>query len=316
MPAGKASIAICTLNRKKDLLRTLKELERQCCGVPWELLVVDNGSEDGAFDAAGRFARETPLCVRVIQEPCRGVSHARNRALREAGGEVLVFLDDDVDSDPGLLAAHLQAFEDPAVLASGGRILPLLPENTPHWLRVSQEEEIGGPTTRYEYGVQVWCIHLGGVVAAPFSCNMGLRRSVALELGGFRTDLGFSADGRRIGGEDTELMKRFQSLGGKILYLPDALVIHRVQTERATESYYRVWNIAYGRASVRMRGRPGVLGLPLKIIEQLFRILRYSILPRSLLRDSKAKRLRKRCQALGRILELLKVRWSPKQQGR
>ncbi len=311
MTSVRATIAICTLNRKSDLLRTMKGLEGQRCGSAWELLVVDNGSLDGSFQAADRFARKTPLCVRVVQEPTRGVSHARNRALREAEGEVLVFVDDDMDCDPGLLQAHLEAFVDPSVLATGGRILPRLPDNAPEWLRASLEEQIGGPLGRYDFGDQAAEIFPRGRIPLPFSGNLALRRRVALEMGGFRTDLGWTEDGRRIGGEDMELMKRFRCRGGKIIYLPDALVIHRVQPERATLTYCRVWHFGQGRASILMRGRPGPLMAVLKVIEQLFRLLRYSILPWSLLRDSKAKRLRKRWQAVGRLLELVRVPWEP-----
>jgi len=305
------SLAICSLNRRADLLETVGRLREQRCDASWELLVVDNGSEDGTWEAAREFASTSPFPMRVIREPRRGVAHARNLALEQGAGEILVFVDDDVDCDPGLLKSHLRAFLDSSVNATGGRIQPRLPENTVDWLRKSIHEEVGGPTTRYDFGDRVAEITVRGRIALPISCNLGLRRALALRVGGFRPDLGFTAEGKRIGGEDTELMIRMSRLPGKILYLPDAKVVHRVQADRVTEAYYKVWNIAYGRASVRMHGRYGpVLGL-LKILEQLFRILRYSVLPWSLFRDSRAKRCRKRYQALGRILELLGIDGEP-----
>ena len=303
----RVSLAICTLNRREDLLRTLSVLRGQRCGIPWELVVIDNGSDDGTLEAAREFAAGSPFPLRLIRESCRGVSFARNRALAEAVGEILVFVDDDVDCDPRLLESHARAFEDPTVHATGGRILPRLPENTPAWLRASLHEEVGGPTTRYDFGDEVAEIRVKGRIALPISCNLGLRRSLALEAGGFRTDLGFTPEGRRIGGEDTELMMRMSALGGRILYLPEARVVHRVQPERVTAAYYRSWSLAYGRASIRMKGRFGPLAGFVKILEQLFRLLRYTVLPGSLLLDSKARRLRKRWQALGRILELLRI---------
>lgn len=310
-PVGKATLAICTLNRRTDLLNTLKELEKQRCETPWELVVVDNGSDDGSFEAAREFMLRSHLCMRVVRESRRGVSFARNRALAEGEGDILVFVDDDVDCDPRLLASHLTAFEDGFVLATGGRIIPCLPDNTPEWLRDALDQEVGGPTTRYDYGDEVAEIKNKRIYALPSSCNLGLRRRLAIEIGGFRTDLGWTPGGGRIGGEDTNLLMRISRLDGKVLYLPEATVIHRVQPERVTKAYYRIWNLGYGRASVLMRGRPGPVFAFIKILEQLFRILRYSIFPGSLLFDSKAKRIRKRWQALGRILELLRIYWEP-----
>jgi len=307
----RATLAICTLNRRADLVRTLQEIEKQESTSVWELLVIDNGSHDGALEIARSFEKKGLLPMRVLTEPRRGVSYARNRALQEGRGEILVFVDDDVDCDPKLLDAHLKAFNDLSIQATGGRIVPLLPDSTPSWLRASLHEETGGPTTRYDYGDEVREIRIKGEYAMPISCNLGLRRSLALELGGFRTDLGFTPTGQRIGGEDTELMVRIGKAGGRVLYLPDARVVHRVQPERATKVYYRTWNVAYGRASIKMREQPGILFTLVRVVEQMIRILRYTVLPFSLISDSRAKRYRKRYQALGRILELLRIRWEP-----
>jgi glycosyltransferase involved in cell wall biosynthesis len=299
----KIALAICTLNRSSDLLATLRGVEKQRCAFPWEILVVDNGSEDRSLEAAQEFARNSSLPMRVISEPRRGISFARNRALAMATADILVFIDDDVDCDPRLLECHVRSFEDPDVLATGGRILPLLPQNTPKWIRTAVDQEVGGPTTRYDFGEAVTEIRKDSGIGLPLSCNLGLRRGVALKAGGFRTDLGWTATGRRLGGEDTDLLLRLRGLGGRILYLPEARVIHRVQAERVTKAYYRTWHVGYGRASVIRRGRPGPVAAIAKIMEQLFRIVRYSV-PPSLFFDSKAKRLGKRYQALGRILQL------------
>ena len=307
----KAVLAICTLNRREDLLKTLQGLQKQECTSPWELLVIDNGSDDGAFEVAREFSQESPFPMRVIREQRRGVSFARNRALEEARSELLIFVDDDVDCDPRLMDSHLQAFEDGSVNATGGRIRPILPKNTPSWLHESLNEEIGGPTGRYDFGDEVREITIGCRIAMPFSGNLGLRRKTVLKAGGFRTDLGWTPEGRRIGSEDTELLHRISKMGGKILYVPQATVIHRVQAERVTKQYYRKWNIGYGRSSVLMRGRPGPMLGFVKMVEQLLRILRYTFFPFSVIFDSKAKRYRKRYQALGRILELLRINWDP-----
>jgi GT2 family glycosyltransferase len=147
----------------------------------------------------------------------------------------------------------------------------------------------------------------------PASANAGLRRLRALEVGGFRGDLGYSPlEGRIAMSEDNELFQRMKRLGGRFLYLPDAAVVHRVRPEAATQAYYRTWTIGYGRSSVLMRRRPGPLVAGLKLIEQLVRIVRYTFSPFQLVFGTKAKRLRKRYQAIGRILELLHIPWNPR----
>lgn len=302
-----ATVAICTRNRSPELCLTLEGLARQRCSFDWEILVVDNGSTDGSGERVLEFAGTTRLCVRMCSEPRRGVSFARNRALDEARGAILVFVDDDMDCDPGLLEVHVRAFEDSSVVATGGRIIPLLPRfdvSTPRWLREAFHHDIGGPSGRYDFGDAVREVTRASGIVPPFTGNMGLRREVALKAGGFRTDLGWAPDGRRVGAEDIDLMKRMRDGYGRILYLPSAIVRHRLAPHHVTKRYYKNWHLSYGRASVLMRSRPGTLGMLLKLIEQVFRVVRYS-LPPMVFFYSKATRYRKRYQAIGRILQLL-----------
>jgi glycosyltransferase involved in cell wall biosynthesis len=309
----RATLALCVKNHRSDLVATLKTVEAVRCTGPWELLIVDNGSDDGSAEAALDFARNSRLGARVVVEPAPGVSAARNRALREARGDVLVFIDDDVDCSPGFLEAHLRAFDDPSVHVTGGRIRPLLPGNAPGWLREHMEQEIGGPTCRYDFGDRPREIRKGSGLPMPASANAGMRRFEALDAGGFREDLGYSpVHGRILMSEDNELFQRMCRRGGRALYLPDAAVVHRVRPEAATTAYYRTWNIGYGRSSVRMRGRPGPFRAGIRVLGQLLRILRYSLSPYQWVFGSRAVRIRKRYQALGRILELLRISWNPR----
>jgi len=93
----RVSILICTKDRAAALRETLSSLARVAVPRGWkvDLLVVDNGSRDGTREVVqgARFCFGIP---RVESEPVLGVASARNRALDQATGEVLLWTDDDV----------------------------------------------------------------------------------------------------------------------------------------------------------------------------------------------------------------------------
>ncbi len=81
----------------------LEALAPQLSARPVEAILVDNCPDASARAMASAFA---PL-VRYVHEPSTGVVHARNRGVREAGGEYLIFLDDDEVPAAGWLNAFL-----------------------------------------------------------------------------------------------------------------------------------------------------------------------------------------------------------------
>lgn len=81
-------------------------------GVPWEVVVADNGSTDGGPELVRRWSA-APVPVRVVAAAAvRGASHARNVAARVATGELLCFCDADDIVQPGWLRAHVEAAAD------------------------------------------------------------------------------------------------------------------------------------------------------------------------------------------------------------
>src|SRR4051812_1329005 len=100
------TVAICTWNRAALLDRTLARLRdlRIPPGLSWELLVVDNNCTDETSAVLARHAKHLPL--RALHEPKQGHSHARNRAVAEARGDLLLWTDDDVLAHADWLAEH------------------------------------------------------------------------------------------------------------------------------------------------------------------------------------------------------------------
>ena len=101
----KVSVQICTFNRKILLGKCLEALfVVDFPAADYELVLVDDGSTDGTGEK-----------IKVLQAPCRvnylykehgGLAAARNLGIRNAAGEVVLFMDDDTLADPDLLKAH------------------------------------------------------------------------------------------------------------------------------------------------------------------------------------------------------------------
>lgn len=301
------TVVLCTRNRRASLLQTLETLRAQVADAAWEVLVVDNGSEDGTGAAVQARADGFPVPLRLVEEPEPGLSHARNRALAAATGRALLFLDDDVNCLPGCVAAHAAALARPDVVGTAGRILPLLPSDAPAWWRELLPREVGGPTSRYDFGDTEREITACGGLPLPFGANMGVLLEVARAVGGFRTDLGW---GRRlVPCEETEFFRRVLAGGGRLLYLPAARVEHRIESRRTTLAYYRRWHRGYGRATILMERRRS----PLQRLRRCRRDLRDCVRARlrSLIRVRRGDlagalaELRAACIAEGRILQSL-----------
>src|SRR5215470_14722752 len=91
------TVLVCTYNRSRTLGETIESVATQALPQPlsWELLIVDNNSSDDTRRVVEGFQRQYPERIRYFFEPQQGLSYARNAGIREARGEILVFIDDD-----------------------------------------------------------------------------------------------------------------------------------------------------------------------------------------------------------------------------
>src|SRR3989338_3667267 len=91
------TIVIGTHNRCQSLEKTLNKIFDSIHGdfFTFEILIVDNNSTDGTKEVVKRFQNRYAEQIKYVFEQRQGISYARNCGIREAGGDFLVFTDDD-----------------------------------------------------------------------------------------------------------------------------------------------------------------------------------------------------------------------------
>jgi glycosyltransferase involved in cell wall biosynthesis len=236
------TVAICTRNRASVLGEAIESVLRQL-SEDTELLIVDNASTDGTASLVQGVVRAHPT-VRVVCHPELGVSHARNRALAEARGRLVLFLDDDAMARDGWLEAYRRFFRNlpsPRVAAAGGRIFPRYEGPVPVW--VSPKDNVldrGGRTEPFD------------ARGAPWASNFAVDRAAALQCGGFNAALGRKGTSL-MAAEETDLCCRLRQRGHEVWWLPEAEVDHRVPAERVRVVSILQVMFCLGRSSARFR---------------------------------------------------------------
>ncbi len=177
-----------------------------------EVIVVDDGSTDS--DAVAKVVSRHG--GRLLMNACnRGPSYSRNRAAREATGEILALLDSDCVADPGWLRELAPYFSWERVGAVGGRTVGYYTES-----RLDRYEAVSSPLDMGRYLV------VKGRGTDTFyvpTCNLLVRRSSYLELGGLSEDL-------RVG-EDVDFCWRLRASGSYLVYAPEGVVRHKHRSQ-------------------------------------------------------------------------------------
>lgn len=104
------SVVVPTRNRALRLRECLESLFVQ--DYPrqdWEIVVVDDGSTDETSGLLGDLARESPVRLRAVANPGRGVAAARNEGIRQAHGDLLLITGDDIVLSRCWLGVHAQS---------------------------------------------------------------------------------------------------------------------------------------------------------------------------------------------------------------
>jgi glycosyltransferase involved in cell wall biosynthesis len=260
------SVVLATYNRAASLQLTLDSFSK--LRIPptlrWELLVVDNNSNDDTAAVIRSFIQRIGPQVRYIFEATQGRSAALNAGIARALGDVVAFTDDDVILDPDWLAQLHQAFHDRSVTAVAGRILPLWQHPRPDWLELDGQQAV----VNFDLGDRPQDIRI-----APMGANSAFRKEVFANYGLFRLDLGVRGSQHTITCDDTEFGGRLMAADERILYWPTAIIHHPVDPQRTTKKYFLSWYYYNGVSLTRTEGLPNIgvfyFGVPRWFYRQL-----------------------------------------------
>lgn len=242
------TIAICTKDHPNQLNRCLKSLgqiQPPIFGSPpfKDILVVDNASSDYR---TRELVASVPD-VRYVFEPKPGLNFARNKALQEAKGELLAFIDDDVVVDHRWLDGLMEAWvENPDAAAFTGLVLPY---------ELDTEAQIiferrggfrrGFDKIRYGRSLPGNLLYPCGAGIFGAGANMAFKREILLNLGGFDNALDTGA--YLPGGGDLDIFYRVIRAGYPLVYEPLYMVFHqhRREIKALRHQYRKSWGVGF-----------------------------------------------------------------------
>jgi len=262
----RASVIIPTHGRPmavKAAIRSLLAVKPRELGT--EILVVDNNS-DASLSAGLRQACEAAGDpVRYVAEPSPGQSAARHRGAFEARGEILVYVDDDVQVSSGWLESFLKAFDDKGVGIAGGPSIPVFRSSVPGWVwDFFQPTPYGGWMCGWLSLLDIGKAVDGIDPIWIWGLNFAIRRELLFQLGGFHPDLVPSDLQRWQGDGETGLAYRAKAAAARAVYLHDALLHHLIGADRVTpeafarRAYYQ--GICDSFTRIREGAEPSAVG--------------------------------------------------------
>jgi GT2 family glycosyltransferase len=222
--APKISVVVCAYNAELTMRECLESLTK--LSYPsYEAVIVDDGSNDHT----GAIADEYPQ-FKIIHQPNRGLSAARNVGMAAATGDIIAYLDSDAVADPDWLTYLAWKFKSTDHVGIGG---PNLPPPEGGWLANCVASAPGSPTH----------ILLDDETAEHIpGCNMAFHKEALAAIGGF--DASYTA-----AGDDVDICWRLQERGHTIGFSPAAIVWHH---RRKTIKSYLKQQMGYGKAEAML----------------------------------------------------------------
>lgn len=241
------SICVCTYNRAHILRYCLESLSnlKVPAGYQVDILVIDNNSIDDTKSAVERFSKRSPIAISYFHEPRQGIAAARNRAIKEARGDYVGFLDDECTVRPDWLEIIATDIDEFAPCIIGGPYTGALLPGTalPKWFKT----EYGNAyflANHFKRGYQKEFRASAG--------NMILHRRVC-ETQQFDENFGPKGDEMKFS-EEWFLQEHFlnKNAGMMVFYEPDIEVAHYILPKKMSLLYHAKREMEMGACHYRV----------------------------------------------------------------
>ena len=240
------SIAVCTYNRSDVLSNCLESLSNQSASTElFEVLIIDNNSTDDTKKIAENFCAKH-VNFRYIFEEKQGLSQARNRAIAEAQGKYLAYIDDDAIADKDWVKNILAVIKtDSSMVAFGGPIYPWYNKEKPKWFK---DEFV-----TYSYWEQHFQLTEKNCPFGLCGSNMIFKKEILNKYNCFSAEYGMNGD-KIAFGEESLLFNKMLKNKENIQYFPEIFVYHLVSDKSYSlkEAFKR--SIQNGKAIAQIRG--------------------------------------------------------------
>jgi succinoglycan biosynthesis protein ExoM len=285
LKARHISVCICTFARPLWLQRLLETLERQqtASNLTFSIVVADNDACRSAEEVVTSFASRATVAIKYCHESARNIALARNKALDNADGEFIAFIDDDEFPADDWLSRLVEACDNYRSAGVLGPVRPHFEETPPSWLirgRFCERPEHATGT------VMKWNASRTG--------NLLFRRSI---LKGISEpfDPAFGT-----GGEDQDFFRRMEKRDCVFVWCNEAIVYETVPPARWTRTYMFKRALLRGRNVIKHRGARARLLVTSAIAAPAYSLLLPLTLP--LGHHVFLKYAIKLCDHLGRLL--------------
>ncbi|QSJ18479.1 hormogonium polysaccharide biosynthesis glycosyltransferase HpsE [Nostoc sp. UHCC 0702] len=230
------TVAIPTYNGASRLPELLEKLRNQIYTehFSWEIIVVDNNSNDDTAKVVQSYQEnwQCPYPLKYCFEQQQGAAYARKRAVQEAKGKLIAFLDDDNYPEPNwIAAAYAFGQKYPQAGAYGSQIHAQWevkpPENFQRIAPFLAITERGDLPLLYEPSKKL----------LPPSAGLVVRRQAWLDSVPNQPILTGRVTGNMLTSEDLEMLSYIQKSGWEIWYNPEMEIYHKIPESRLKKEY-------------------------------------------------------------------------------
>lgn len=239
----KVSVIICTYNRINLLKKTIQSVLEQDFQ-EWEMIVVNNNSNDGTDEYVQNVAGKEPR-LKYVLETKQGLSYARNCGAELAQTNILAYLDDDEEAEQDWVQNIYETFQNvPNLGVLGGPMVLQDKEKIKWWISPKMYSILGD--FQLESTEDMFDLGDNSIVGG----NMTVAKEAWERIGGFAVEQGRKGS-VLLADEDVIICKEAYKLGYRIVYNRKAGIRHALIPERMVSSYF--FRNARGLAKTRAK---------------------------------------------------------------